>query len=252
MAKVSLLFLVFCIWSCQNPKEPKVTIAVAANMQHVMQTLIEEFELSYDIKVQTSSSSSGILTTQIRQGAPFDLFLSADMEHPRKLVEDGFAERPIVYAAGRLILLTYKKNINLDSGIYSLLHSNINKIAIANSEIAPYGRATVQAIERSGLLNLLNKKLIKGESINQVNHYIQSQNVDVGITGQSVIYSPLISDKGYSAELPDSLYTPINQGMVLLNHGSKENLSNSKEFYKFMTTSKAKEILTNYGYRISE
>lgn len=252
MTKVSFLFFLLGIFSCVSSNEQKVTIAVAANMQHAMQNLTTEFESLYGIKVETSSSSSGILTSQIKQGAPFDVFLSADMNHPNMLHKEGFASIPEVYADGKLILWTFRKEVNLDSGIRILLDSNIKKIAIANAETAPYGFAAVQVLKSSGQLGRLKPKLIIGESISQVNQYIQSENVDIGITSQSVLYSPHLSHQGNWQALPDTLYSPIHQGIVLLNHGKQENLSNSEEFYKFMFSTKAKEILSNYGYQVSQ
>ncbi|WP_422360294.1 molybdate ABC transporter substrate-binding protein [Reichenbachiella sp.] len=252
MSKLFFLFFLLGIFSCVSSNEQKVTIAVAANMQHAMQSLIEEFESSHDIKVEASSSSSGILTTQIKQGAPFDIFLSADLNHPSMLYEEGFSSAPEVYAGGKLILWTFHKGINLDPGINVLLHSSIKKIAIANAETAPYGFAAVEVLKSSNLLDQLKAKLIIGESIGQVNQYIQSKNVDIGITSQSVLYSPHLSDVGNWKALPDTLYSPISQGIVLLTHGKQENLSNSEEFYKFMFSTKAKKILSNYGYQVSQ
>ncbi|MDW3209132.1 MAG: molybdate ABC transporter substrate-binding protein [Reichenbachiella sp.] len=252
MTKASFFFLLLAIISCSSKQESKVTLAVAANMQHAMESLINEFESTYNIKVEASSSSSGILTTQIRQGAPFDIFLSADLNHPNLLYAEGLASSPEVYAKGKLILWTVKNDITLDLGINSLLDSGIKKIALANAETAPYGFAAAQSLEVSGLKERLNTKLIIGESISQVNQYIQSENVDIGFTSQSVLYSTYLSYPGTWIPVPDTLYSPIRQGIVLLNHGKKENLSNSKQFYKFMFSERAKEILSNYGYNVSQ
>ena len=252
MTKVLLLLLLLGIFSCVPSNEQKVTIAVASNMQHAMQSLIAEFESSHDIKVEASSTSSGILTTQIKQGAPFDIFLSADMSHPYKLYEEGFASAPEVYADGKLILWTLDEDINLDSGVYVLLHANIAKIAVANTETAPYGFAAAEVLKSSRLLDRVKSKLVTGESISQVNQYIQSKNVDIGITSQSVLYSPHLVNQGNWKALPDTLYSPIRQGIVLLTHGKQENLSNSEEFYKFMFSTKVKDILSNYGYQVSQ
>ncbi|WP_420582815.1 molybdate ABC transporter substrate-binding protein [Reichenbachiella sp.] len=250
--KISLLFLLLGTFSCISTNESKVTIAVAANMQHTMQSLIAEFESSHDIRVETSSSSSGILTTQIKQGAPFDIFLSADMNHPSMLHKEGFASAPAVYAEGKLIFWTMNKELILDSGIDILIHPEIKKIAIANAETAPYGFATAEALKSSGLFHQLKSKLIIGESISQVNQYVQTKNVDIGLTSQSVLYSPHLSVHSNWKALSDTLYSPIRQGIVLLNHGKENNLSNSEEFYNFMFSNRAKEILLNYGYQVSK
>lgn len=252
MRRILVVLISFSI-SCQSSQDSKITIAVAANLQYAMPELITAFEKQTNIKVETSSSSSGILTTQIKQGAPFDLFLSADMNHPQILFEEGFSsQEPEVYAEGKLILWTLKKELKLDSGIFSLLNSEIHKIAIANAKTAPYGFAATEALTSSGLLVSLSSKLIIGESISQVNQYIQSMNVDIGITSKSVLFSPFITDQGFWVEIPDTLYPPIAQGIVLLKHGEQENLSNSKEFYKFMLSKEAKEILSQYGYSTSK
>lgn len=251
MKKVWVIALSIALNCCSPSDEQKVTLAVAANLQHAMPGLIKAFEDQHNIKVELASSSSGILTTQIRQGAPFDIFLSADLDHPNILYHDGLANEPKVYAEGELILWTFDTLLNLDSGIHSLLNPTIRKIAIANPATAPYGKAAIQALVSTDLLEEIEPKLIKGESISQVNQYIESMNVNIGMTSKSVLFSSQLTTKGHWIEIPDSLYSPIRQGIVLLSHGHEKNLSNSEQFYKFMFSEKAKEVLTHFGYRIS-
>lgn len=238
--------------ACQSPKGSKVTVAVAANIQYAMPALVEQFENKYDIEVEISGSSSGILTTQIRQGAPFDVFMSANMKYPNTLYEEGLATSPPKsYATGILILWTTKPAIDLENGMPALLNETTQKIALANPDAAPYGIAALEALNYSQVHSAIAAKLVIGESIAQVNQYVLSQTVDVGLTSKSVLFSPFVKSQGRYIEVPKSYYSPIDQGIVILKHGKEENLDNAKQFYQFMFSKEAQTILSNYGYEIN-
>ncbi|MEO9805800.1 MAG: molybdate ABC transporter substrate-binding protein [Reichenbachiella sp.] len=248
---IAVIFLLFA-FSCRNSNEAKVTVAVSANMQYAMQEIMEKFEAKYSIKVEASSSSSGILTTQIRQGAPFDIFMSANMLYPSTLYKEGLAaSKPKTYAHGALILWTLKSSVDLDGGLNCLRQNEIEKIAIANSEIAPYGIAALEALNNDSLYDQLRTKFIVGESIGQVNQYIQLKAVDIGITSKSVLYSPHVTEKGKSIEIDQKLYAPIDQGIVILKHGKENNLIHAELFYDFMFSDEVRSILFNFGYNVN-
>lgn len=250
MRQLLLVLISLFILSCGTKKEDKITIAVANNMRYAMDEIAEEFERINHVKVEVSSSSSGTLTTQIKQGAPFDIFVSANMRYPNVLFNEGFTKNsPEVYAYGSLVLWTLK-DLNIDGGLKSLLNNEFKKIAIANPETAPYGIAAIEALKKAGLHDSLNAKVIWGEGVSQINQYVKSESVDAGLTSKSVLFSPKIKEKGNSIDIDKSLYNPIEQGIVLLKHGKKYNSKNADLFYKFMFSEETKTILTKFGYEV--
>lgn len=245
---IVVIFSLFILFSCNSKKEEKITIAVANNMRYAMEEIAKEFEKTNHIKVEVSSSSSGTLTTQIKQGAPFDVFVSANMKYPNILFKEGFTENaPEVYAYGSLVLWTLK-DLSLKDGLSALLNEEFKKIAIANPETAPYGMAALEALKNAKLDGLLATKIIWGEGVGQINQYIKSESVDAGLTSKSVLFSPKIKEKGRSVDIDKDLYSPIEQGIVLLNYG--KNKKNAELFYKFMFSDKTKTILTKFGYDV--
>jgi len=249
--RILIICLTFLFFSCSEADKPeKVTVAVAANLQFAMKEIALEFEKKHHIKVEVSSGSSGTLTTQIKHGAPFDLFVSANLRYPNKLFKDGMAsKKPKTYAFGSLIMWS-TENQDFTDGIESLKSSSFLKIAVANSETAPYGIAALEALETANLLTTLDKKLVYGESVGQVNQYVKSGAVDVGLTSKSVLFSLPESERGSWGEIDPSLYTPIEQGIVMLKQGEVNNLENATLFYDFMFSDQVKEILKTYGYDI--
>jgi molybdate transport system substrate-binding protein len=214
----------------------KLRIAVAANAQFVSRILAQEFKKQIGIEAELIVSSSGKLTTQIEQGAPFDIFLSADMKYPQELYSKQFATaKPEIYAYGKLVMWS-KKGIDLSKGLNSLTNNSVKKIAIANKALAPYGEAAEQALQRTNLLARLKTKLVYGESIAQVNQYLLTGVADVAFTAKSVVLDP-------------NLYKPIAQGVVVLKSSKAENLKHAIQFYKFLFSAKAKQIFKQYGYK---
>lgn len=230
--------------------EPKLMIAVAANVQYVMKELEATFEQQYNIKIETNISSSGKLTAQIQQGAPFDLFLSANMKYPQTLFESGYAtEPPKVYAYGTLVLWTMKA-FDLTSDEAILRAGNFDKLAIANPKNAPYGEQAIRVFENYQLLEQIEPKLVYGESIAQTNQYIVSKACDLGVTAKSVVLSPELKDKGQWVEVSPDAYSPIQQGVVITKYGQEHHPEACKAFFDFIFSSEAKEIFERYGYKI--
>ncbi len=219
---------------------------MAANAQFVMTALQKEFTRQSGIPLETVINSSGKLTTQIQQGAPFDLFLSADMDFPEKLYAGGLTtEKPRIYAYGTLVLWTMG-TLDLTGGLNSLLASTVQKIAVANTGIAPYGRAAVEALQTAKLYDRVQPKLVFGESIAQVNQYVQAGVVEVGFTAKSVVLAPALTQKGHWADVPLTLYKPIAQGVVVLK--SAKNGPAARRFMNFLFTPIARSIFRQYGY----
>lgn len=227
----------------------KLRIAVAANAQFVAKILALEFKQQTGINAELIISSSGKLTTQIEQGAPFNMFLSADMKYPQELFAKKLTvAKPEVYAYGALVIWS-KKEINLVNGLNSLKSASVKKIAIANAALAPYGEAAEQAMEQSGLLTILKPKLVYGESIAQVNQYLLTGAADVAFTAKSVVLDPAQKNKGNWKEVNGKLYKPIAQGVVVLKASTGENLKQANRFYQFLFSARAKQIFKQYGYK---
>jgi molybdate transport system substrate-binding protein len=221
-------------------------VAAAANLQGVIKVLQADFTKKTGIGVDPIIGSSGNLTTQIRNGAPFDIFLSADMAFPQTLFTEGFStEKPAVYASGSLIICS-TQNLGFDNWERLLLTPRIKKVAIANPEIAPYGKAAVESLKLKGVLSEIKSKTVYGESISQVNTYITTGVVDVGFTTQSFIKDEEGKQVLYWKAIDPKSYSPIQQGVILLKHAAGN--ANAEKFYQYILSADAKRIFKDYGY----
>jgi molybdate transport system substrate-binding protein len=235
----SILFL-------QVSAQPKITIAVAANMQYAIEAIKAEFKEA-DIKVVLGAS--GNLTQQIMQGAPFDIFISADTFYPKILKDSNFAAQPPkVYAQGLLVLWTAKQNVQPNADLKILLNDEIKHIAIANPRTAPYGAAAEFILKKYDLYGKVSAKLVTGESITQTTQFIATQAADIGFTAKSIVISDQMKDKGRWVELNRNDYPPIKQAAVLLKYGQQNNAVEAKKFYDFLFSEKAKVIYKKFGY----
>jgi molybdate transport system substrate-binding protein len=242
---ISLLLSAFSLFAGE------INIAVAANVSYAMDELKAEFaKINPDIKVQITLGSSGKLTAQITNGAPFGLFMSANMKYPTALYYDKIAiTKPIVYAQGELAYLSIKP-LDFSKGIALMSDAGISRIAIANPATAPYGKAAVEAMKNGGVYDAVLSKFVYAESISQTVTYAITA-ADIGFIAKSSLYSPKMAryKEGVNwASVDTKLYTPIKQGVVLLKHG-KEN-AEYKAFYDFILSPKAKEIFKKYGYSV--
>ena len=236
------------MFSCTSTNEPKLTIAVAANAKETLSEIAKEFSLETGIKTVIVSGSSGKLTAQIENNAPFDLFFSANMKYPNYLFEKKLSSKPILYAKGSLVVCTMNKNLQ-NLSIDSLLKYS-RKIAIANAKNAPYGIAALE------FLNTLDSslyigKLITSENISQTNQFILEQAVNIGFTSKSSMENKKMK-KSYWIEIDNKLHSPINQGFIITLYGKRKHLEESEKLKKFIASSTAKEILLKYGYIVNE
>jgi molybdate transport system substrate-binding protein len=230
-----------------NSSAQPVRVAVAANLQSVVGILQKDFEKKTGITIQTIAGSSGKLAAQIKNGAPFDVFLSADMDFPEGLYSEGLALKPpVIYAYGILIICS-TKNVGFANWQRPLLTPRIKKIAIANPDIAPYGAAAQEVLQKNGVFKNIKSKLVFGESIAQVNTYITTGVVDVGFTTQALIKDPANKTKLYWTAIDPKTYAPIRQGMVVLKRAEK-NLA-AQKLYEYLQSAGAKRIFQQYGYR---
>ncbi|MGI4750318.1 MAG: molybdate ABC transporter substrate-binding protein [Janthinobacterium lividum] len=238
---LALLLLPFCTFA-QDLK-----VAVAANLQGVIKVLGEDFARKTKIDIQPIIGASGNLTNQIKNGAPFDVFLSADMAFPEDLDKSGFtSSQPMVYALGSLIICS-NQNLDLNHWEQLLQSNSTKKIAIANPETAPYGKAAKEALERKNLLQKIQSKIVYGESISQVNIYITTGVAAIGFTTEALITDAANKQKLYWKKINITDYQPIQQGMVILKHAA--NNLQAQQFFKYMQSPAAKSILKKYGYR---
>jgi molybdate transport system substrate-binding protein len=223
-------------------------VAVAANVQYAFDDLRAEFKKETGHDVKPTYNSSGKFTAQIMNGAPFDVFMSADMEFPEKLYKEGFTvSAPKPYAYGSLVLWTMK-DLDLTNWQKVLTASSVDKIAVTNPKTAPYGRETMKALRHYKLDETLKPKFVFGESIAQTNQYIHSKAADAGFTAKSVVVSPKMKGLGKWIDVPKAAYEPIAQGAVILKHGQQTNPKLSQQFYEFLYGGKARAILDRYGY----
>ena len=225
----------------------KLRIAVAANAQFVAGALAKEFKQQTGIEPELIVGSSGKFTAQIEQGAPFDVFMSADMKYPEELFTKQLTNaKPQIYAYGTLILWS---NGDTNPTINSLTKVDVKKIAVANPALAPYGEATIEALIKLKLYDKLQPKFVFGESIAQVNQFLLTGAADAAFTAKSVVMDPAQQSKGSWTEVDSKLYKPIAQGVVILKASTGENLKQAQRFYQFLFSAKVKHIFKAYGYR---
>lgn len=241
--------LLSLIMACNGKQKNTLKIAVAANMQFAMKELSKSFTDATGIKCDLIIGASGQITAQIKAGAPYDLFVSADMKYPNELFTSGVAvNKPNVYAYGKLVMWSMHPNIK---PTFELLKSKqIRHIALANPKTAPYGAATVEALRHYGIYDEVKEKLVFGESISQTNQFIISGSAEVGFTAKSIVLSPEMNGKGNWVAINDSDYTQIAQGVVILKHNDTKT-ENATKFYNFLFSPTAKKILTQFGYSVN-
>lgn len=244
-------FWVFLIISglflgCGQEKQGNIRIATAANMQFAMRELVEQFTEETGIGCDVVVSSSGKLTNQIEAGAPYDIFVSADMKYPEELYKKGLTyEQPKVYAYGKLVL--WSIDSTQTPSLELLQESQIKHIALANPRTAPYGKAAMQVLDHYDLNKTLTKKLVFGESISQTNQFISSKAAEIGFTAKSIVLSSSMRNPGKYMEIDEKAYDKIEQGIVRIKRKDSENKA-AKSFYDFVLSPNAQEILETFGY----
>jgi molybdate transport system substrate-binding protein len=223
-------------------------VAAAADLQFAMNDLAGQFEKNTRTKVAVSYGSSGNFRAQIQNGAPFDVFFSADTSYPQQLVSEGLADAQSfsVYAQGHLVLWAPagEKLQLAKRGFDSLEDSRVERIAIANPEHAPYGRAAVAALRKAGRYDQIKSKLVLGENISQAAQFAQTGSAQVGILALSLTFAESMKG-GECWEIPGELYPPLRQGAVIIN--SSKNKAAANAFLTFVKSEEGREILTKYG-----
>lgn len=246
--------LILCLlvppWCSIAASAQSLRIAAASDLQFVLPELAQQYEKQSGVRLAISFGSSGNFFAQIQNGAPFDLFFSADSAYPRKLVEKHFADSDSlhVYAVGRLVLwLPPDSPLNAAEGLKTLLDSRVHKIAIANPEHAPYGRAAVSALQAAGLYDQLKSKLVLGENISQAAQFVQSGNAQAGLLAASLTSAPAMKD-GRRWEVPANLYPQVEQSVVIL--AASPDKPAARAFLAFLTSAAARTTFERFGFSL--
>src|SRR5580693_7115871 len=246
-----LVPLVMVLPMASVARAQQVRVAAAADLKYAMQDLAAQFEKQTGTKVDVTYGSSGNFFSQLQNGAPFDLFFSADIDYPRKLEAAGFAEPGTIYeyAVGRIAIWT-PADAKVDVtrlGWKTLLDPSVQKISIANPEHAPYGRAAVAALEKAGIYEQVKAKLVYGENISQAAQFVQSGNAQAGIVAMSLAVSPGMKD-GKRWEIPADMHPAIEQAAILLK--SSKNKTNASAFLEFVKSEAGRATLAKYGFTL--
>lgn len=237
--------------SAALPQIPEIRVAAAADLKFAIDELAGQFEKQTGTKVSVTYGSSGNFVAQIRNGAPFDLFFSADMDYPRNLEAAGLAEPGTLceYAIGRIVIWTpVDSNVEIAEEKWAaLLKPAIQKIAVANPDHAPYGRAAVSALQKAGVYERVKSKLVYGENISQAAQFVQSGNAQAGIIALSLAISPGMTE-GKRWEIPSEMHSPLKQGAVLLANG--KNKQQAREFLDLVKNAEGRATLKKFGFAV--
>jgi molybdate transport system substrate-binding protein len=226
-----------------------VTVAAASDLTYAMNEIAANFEKATGCTVRLSMGSSGNFLTQIENGAPFDVFFSADIAYPKKLEAEGLAApgTTYLYAIGKIVLWTRKDSrVDVSKGFSVLRDPAVQKIAIANPEHAPYGRAAEEALRQSGNYDAVKNRLVLGENISQAAEFVESGNADAGIVALSLVLSPAMKDKGRAWSIPENLYTPIQQGAVVVRAAA--NPQGALQFLDYIKMPATAALLERFGF----
>jgi molybdate transport system substrate-binding protein len=226
-------------------------VAAAADLSYCIDDIAASFRKEApDAEIKISTGASGNFFAQIRNGAPFDAFLSADVDYPSQLARLGAADGRTLtrYAVGRIVLWSPDPKLDVDKGLALLRDPRITRIAIANPATAPYGRAARAALERDGLWEAVQAKLVIGENISQTLQFVQTGNAQVGLVSLASLRSPRLAGAGRYALVPDTGLAPIEQAAIVTKHGADNPLA--ARFVRFLGSPAARAIFERNGFSI--
>lgn len=246
---ISKIFTLLLLLSSSMSQACSVSVAVASNFTLPMQKISESFETETGCKTLLSFGSTGSFYAQIKNGAPYQLFLSADDETTQLLEKEGFSLKgsSFTYAIGKLVLWSHKINF-VDNSSDILNSKKFNKIAIADPKIAPYGLAAMQTLKKLGLFSTLEPKIIQGENITQTYQFVLTKNADLGFVALSQVFDNGKIKSGSSWIVPSSFHNPIIQNATLLNPGKDQE--GTLMLVNYLKSDKAKTIIRSFGYDV--
>src|SRR3954452_8868376 len=249
----TLLFGIFLVAGACLAQAGELNVAAASDLSFAMKELSANYEKQTGTVVKVTLGSSGNFFTQIQNGAPFDLFLSADIDYPKKLEAAGLGEPGTLYqyATGKIVLwVPAGSKLDVTKGLAVLSDPSVRKIAIANPKHAPYGRAAVAAMTKQGIYEKLSDKLVFGENISQTAQFVESGNADIGIIALSLALAPAMSDKGKYFEVPQDMYPPLDQGAIVIKASQKKE--QAKQFLAYLKTADGVALMQRYGFKLPE
>jgi molybdate transport system substrate-binding protein len=247
-ATVALLALPALLFG-QAPKQ--LRIAAASDLQAVLPEIVSNFKRSTAADVTVAYGSSGNFFAQIQNGAPFDVFLSADVDYPKRLAAAGAADASTLqqYASGHLVLWARRDaRLDLSRGLPGLTDPRIRHVAMANPKYAPYGRAAEAALQKARLYDTLKPKLVMGESLAQAAQLVESGNADVGLLSRSLVLGPALTAEGTYVEIPTTLYPPIEQAAIVVKTSREPALA--RQFIAFLGRVEARRHLERFGFAL--
>jgi len=248
---VIAIVLAILAWNPGQAAAGEITIAAAADLTFAFKDLTAQFQQQTGNSVKLSYGSSGNFFSQIQSGAPYDLFFSADVDYPKKLEAAGLTEPGTLYeyATGKLVLwVPTASTLDLKRGFAVLTDASIRKIAIANPQHAPYGRAAVATMQHAGIYNQVKTKLVLGENISQAAQFVESGNADIGVLALSLAVAPAMKEKGRYVEVPAEDYPPIIQAAVILK--SSHDKETAQAFLKFIKAPASLALMSQYGFTV--
>ena len=230
----------------------EITVAAAADMSAALPQLVAAYTKKTGHTVKLSFGSSGNLANQIRNGAPFDIFFSADEEYPQLLIAEGLASKDSLYryAIGRLVLWVPSDSpLDLSKlGMKALLDPSVKKISIANPTTAPYGRAAEAALRHFGIYDQVSSRLVLGENVSQAAQFVESGNAQAGLIALSHALAPALRDKGRYWTVPLDTYPTLNQAAVVVSRSKQQDAA--RGFLEYLRSPAATSLLTSYGFSV--
>jgi molybdate transport system substrate-binding protein len=245
--------LAFVLVLVASAAAQEITVAAAADLTAALPEIADKYKAQTGQDVKLTFGSSGNLTTQIRNGAPFDVFFSADEDYPQQLVAENLADKDTLfrYAVGRLVLWI-PNDVPIDPkkrGFQTLLDPAVKKISIANPQHAPYGRAAEAALKHAGIYDQISSKLVLGENVSQAAQFVESGNAQAGLIALSHALAPAMKDKGHYWAVPLDAYPTLNQAAVVLSRSKQHDAA--RKFLEFVRGPEGTSILKNYGFSLS-
>jgi molybdate transport system substrate-binding protein len=232
--------------------QAQITIAAAADLNAVLPKIVARYQGKTGETVKLSFGSSGNLTNQIMNGAPFDIFFSADEDYPKQLIAQGLAEKDTLYryAVGRLVLWVPRgSKLDLQKlGIQALPDSSVKKIAMANPAHAPYGRAAEAALKHFAVYDQVAAKLVLGDSVSQTAQFVESGNAQAGLIALSHALAPTMRGKGQYWTVPLDAYPTLNQAAIVLSRSKQPDAA--RRFLEFLRGPEASSLLKSYGFSL--
>jgi molybdate transport system substrate-binding protein len=249
----TLAFFVLLLGASATVAE-EITAAAAADLSTALPDIAAKYKAGTGQDVKLTFGSSGNLTTQIRNGAPFDVFFSAGEDYPKQLIAENLADKDTLfrYAVGRLVLwIPNSVSLEVEKlGFQTLLDPAVKKISIANPQHAPYGRAAEAALKHAGVYDQTAAKFVLGENVSQAAQFVESGNAQAGLIALSHALSPALKDKGHYWQVPLDNYPTLYQAAVVLTRTKQADAA--RRFLAFVRGAEGRDVLKKYGFSLPE